>query len=218
MALVPFPGAAKPAPDDDDDRHIHLTDPDALEDAGAKMSFLDHLDELRKRLIACVWGLIGGCAIGFLFVGRIQDFIWRPLYNDLQNTSGVKFMYTAGFEPFMLTMKIGALAGLMADGGRWDGTPVLPDAWVADSLAPKGPATWRVQPMTDIGYGLLWFTGRLHGQRVAWAWGYGAQFALIAPDLKLVVATAATSPPPAAVPAQNEAVMTLVGRLVQAAS
>ena len=110
------------------------------------------------------------------------------------------------------------LAGLMADGGRWDGTPVLPDAWVADSLAPKGPATWRVQPMTDIGYGLLWFTGRLHGQRVAWAWGYGAQFALIAPDLKLVVATAATSPPPAAVPAQNEAVMTLVGRLVQAAS
>ena len=36
MALVPFPGAAKPAPDDDDDRHIHLTDPDVLEDAGWK--------------------------------------------------------------------------------------------------------------------------------------------------------------------------------------
>lgn len=113
MALVPFPGATKPAPDDDDDRHIHLTDPDVLEDAGAKMSFLDHLDELRKRLIACVWGLVGGCAIAFLFVGRIQEFIWRPLYEDLQNTSGVKFMYTSGFEPFMLTMKIGALAGLM---------------------------------------------------------------------------------------------------------
>ena len=113
MALVPFPGAAKPAPDDDDDRHIHLTDPDVLEDAGAKMSFLDHLDELRKRLIACVWGLVIGCAIAFLFVGRIQHFIWMPLYQDLQNTSGVKFMYTSGFEPFMLTMKIGALAGLM---------------------------------------------------------------------------------------------------------
>ena len=110
------------------------------------------------------------------------------------------------------------LAGLMADGGRWGGMSVLPDAWVADSLAPKGPATWRVPPITDIGYGLLWFTGRLHGQRVAWAWGYGAQFALLAPDLKLVVATAATSPPPAALPAQNAAVMTLVGRLVQAAT
>ena len=59
---------------------------------------------------------------------------------------------------------------------------------------------------------------RLHGQRVAWARGYGSQFALLAPDLKLVVATSATSPPPAALPAQNDAVMTLVGRLVQAAT
>ena len=55
MALVPFPGAASRRRDDDD-RHIHLTDPDVIEDAGAKMSFLDHLDELRKRLIACVCG------------------------------------------------------------------------------------------------------------------------------------------------------------------
>jgi sec-independent protein translocase protein TatC len=111
MALVPFPGAAKPALDDDDNRHIHLTDPD--DDPGAKMSFLDHLDELRKRLIACVYGLIIGCAIAFFFVQRIQNFIWMPLYHDLQKTSGVKFMYTSGFTPFMLTMKIGALAGLI---------------------------------------------------------------------------------------------------------
>jgi sec-independent protein translocase protein TatC len=110
MALVPFPGGAQPAPDDD--RHIHLTDPDALEDAGAKMSFLDHLDELRKRLIACVWGLVAGCAIAFFFVQRIQDFIWVPLYRELHAVNGAKFMFTQGFEPFMLTMKVGALAGL----------------------------------------------------------------------------------------------------------
>jgi len=110
------------------------------------------------------------------------------------------------------------LAALMADGGRWGGTPVLPAAWVAESLAPKGPATWRARPLEDVGYGFLWFTGRLHGQRVAWAWGYGAQLALLAPDLKLVVATSATSPAPAALAPQNDAGMTLVGRLVQAAT
>ena len=110
MALVPFPGGAQPAPDDDPD--ILLTDPDALEDAGAKMSFLDHLDELRKRLIACVYGLVAGCAIAFFFVQRIQDFIWVPLYRELHAVNGAKFMFTQGFEPFMLTMKVGALAGL----------------------------------------------------------------------------------------------------------
>ena len=102
MAIVKFAGSAEPEPDDD--RHIHLTDPDVTDDEGAKMSFLDHLDELRKRLIACVWGLIGGCVIGFIFVQRIQNFIWMPLFRDLHSANGAKFMYTTGFEPFMLTM------------------------------------------------------------------------------------------------------------------
>lgn len=110
MALVSFPGAA--APDPDDDRLIELTDPDVLDDASGKMSFLDHLDELRKRLIACIYGLVAGCAVAFFFVDRIQNFIWYPLYRELQAVNGAKFMYTQGFEPFMLTMKVGALAGL----------------------------------------------------------------------------------------------------------
>ncbi|HEX6976028.1 MAG TPA: twin-arginine translocase subunit TatC, partial [Vicinamibacterales bacterium] len=98
MALVPFPGSAGPA-SDPDDHHIHLTDPDPIE--AGKMSFLDHLDELRKRLIACVYGLVVGCVIAYLFVDRIQNFIWIPLWQQL---GGTKFMFTQGFEPFMLTM------------------------------------------------------------------------------------------------------------------
>ena len=43
------------------------------------------------------------------------------------------------------------------------------------------------------------------------------QFALLAPELSLAVATAATSPPPSALREQTDAVMTLVGRMVQAA-
>lgn len=110
------------------------------------------------------------------------------------------------------------LAALMADGGRWRGAQVLPAAWVAESLAPQVPADWRAGPVTDVGYGLLWFTGRLHGQRVAWAWGYGGQFALLAPELGLAVATAATSPHPSALRGQTDAVMTLVARMVEAAA
>lgn len=108
------------------------------------------------------------------------------------------------------------LAALMADGGRWQGAQVLPEAWVNESLTPQGPATWRVGQVTDIGYGLLWFNGRLQGQRIAWAWGYGGQFALLVPELKLVVATAAMSPSPTALQAQTGAVMALVGKVLLA--
>jgi len=109
------------------------------------------------------------------------------------------------------------LAALMADAGRWQGRQLLPADCVRESLTPHGPATWRAGAVTDVGYGLLWFTGRLHGQRVAWAWGYGGQFALMAPELNLAVATAATSPHPAALREQTDAVMGLVAQVVQAA-
>ena len=108
MALVPFPGAAAP---DDDDPHIHLTDPDVFEDAGAKMSFLDHLDELRKRLINCVIALVVGCVIAFIFINRIFEFVMVPLYQMLP--PGGTLIFTQGGEAFMLYMKVGALAGLI---------------------------------------------------------------------------------------------------------
>jgi sec-independent protein translocase protein TatC len=108
MAVAPFP-TQTPARRDDDERSIRLTDPEPLDD-DARMSFLEHLDELRKRLIASVYALLAGCVIAFFFVGRIQAFIFVPLHRAL---GGEDFIYTKGFEPFMLMMKCGALAGLL---------------------------------------------------------------------------------------------------------
>lgn len=105
----------------------------------------------------------------------------------------------------------------MADAGAWRGRPVVPREWVADSTRSQGPASWRVAPVSDIGYGYLWFTGRIDGQPVIWGWGYGGQFALWAPALRLAVITAAESPPPEQVGVQTQAIMALVARVVRAA-
>jgi sec-independent protein translocase protein TatC len=101
MALVPFPGP-NAAPDPE------LPEPD--DDAGAKMSFLEHLDELRKRLIHSVVSVAIGCTIAFIFIGRIFDFIMAPMQHMLPQ--GNKLIYTAGAEPFMLYLKIGFIAGI----------------------------------------------------------------------------------------------------------
>jgi len=108
MALVPFPSVTPGDPRDDDDDP--LTD-----DAGSKMSFLEHLDELRKRLIYIVYSLIFGCVIAYIFIGKLFDFIMKPMYAMLPRDAaggGAKLMYTAGPEPFMLYIKIGFLAGI----------------------------------------------------------------------------------------------------------
>lgn len=139
----------------------------------------------------------------------IEQFEWR------RDRDG-KSMAAAGLA--LRTRDLLKLAALMLDGGRWKGRQVLPEQWVSESLTPQGPATWRAGQIEDIGYGLLWFTGRLHGHRVAWAWGYGGQFSLLVPTLKLAIATHATSPPPFALREQTNAVMTLVDQLVEAAT
>jgi sec-independent protein translocase protein TatC len=111
MALVPFPSASPdPARENRDlDSHLEPTDHDDLDADGARMSFLEHLDELRRRLLASVIALGVGCVIAFIFVGRIWDFVMVPLHERMGTG---QFIYTSGFEPFMLTLKIGVLAGL----------------------------------------------------------------------------------------------------------
>src|SRR6476660_2298098 len=108
MALVPFPGAApdRGRDSDPDDAFTRADD----DDAGAKMSFLEHLDELRKRLIYSVYSLIAGCAIAYFFIGRIFDFVMWPMSHMLP--AGNKLIYTAGAEAFMLYVKIGFIAGI----------------------------------------------------------------------------------------------------------
>ena len=100
MALVPFP-SAKPGDDED---------PERLDESAGKMSFLEHLDELRTRLIHMIYGLVVGCALAYVFIGRIFNFLMRPLQQMLGQ--GGFLQYTDGPEPFMLYMKIGLLAGI----------------------------------------------------------------------------------------------------------
>jgi CubicO group peptidase (beta-lactamase class C family) len=105
----------------------------------------------------------------------------------------------------------------MANGGRWGDQQIVPAEWVKASTSTRVPTTWGAGPMQKTGYGYLWFTGQLNGHPVAWAWGYGAQFALIAPSLRLAVMTTAANPLPRDLSAQNNAVMAVVAQIVAAA-
>jgi sec-independent protein translocase protein TatC len=107
MALVPVPGAPIERADDP---HIELTDRDAIDDGGARMSFLEHLDELRKRLINAAIALGVGCVIAFVFLGRVFDFLTRPMQQMLPERG--ELVVTAPPEYFMLYLKVGVLVGL----------------------------------------------------------------------------------------------------------
>ena len=112
--MAPVPTLERPVPPlpvRDSARRIELTDPEDLELEGGRMSFLEHLDELRKRLIASIIGIAVGCVISFIFLDRIFRFIMLPMQQMLPD--GGKLITTEASEYFMLWFKVGFLAGLL---------------------------------------------------------------------------------------------------------
>src|SRR5215218_5573062 len=95
-----------------DEDLIELTDPDELELDSGRMSFLEHLDELRQRLIASIIGIAIGCVISFLLLDKyIFPFIMLPMQQMLPDNG--KLLATEASEAFMLWMKVGGLSGLL---------------------------------------------------------------------------------------------------------
>ena len=108
MALVPFPTKTSQALDDPepdwDDR-----EPESSE--AGKMSFLDHLDELRRRIIYSLIAVGVGFGIAFYFINDLFDFIMGPMQALLP--AGQTLIYTDPGEAFFLQIKIGLMAGLI---------------------------------------------------------------------------------------------------------
>jgi sec-independent protein translocase protein TatC len=103
MALVPFPGPQSRAFDspleEDDDA------------SSSKMSFLEHLDELRKRIINSCIAIAVCVLLGFGFIDRIFNFVFAPTRRALP--PGVKLIYTQPGEAFSLYIEIALIMGVM---------------------------------------------------------------------------------------------------------
>ena len=163
MASVPFPDPTPTEPDDPG-----LEQP--TDDHGGRMTFLEHLDELRKRLVIVAISLVIGFVLCFAFIQPIFDFIMVPLYEILPE--GGRLVYTEPTEAFFLYIKIAALAGLILS------TPVvLWQVWLF--VAPGLYAHEKKFAIPFVLFATLFFVaGALfsHYMLFPWAWGFFASF------------------------------------------
>lgn len=168
MALAQFP-APDPGGDPREQRE-QIEDTAELDAAGGKMSFLEHLDELRKRLIISVAALLAGFLVAFAFIARIFEFIMRPLQQILPD--GGRLVYTEPTEAFFLYIKIAALAGLVM------AVPVvLHQLW--QFVAPGLYAREKKFAIPFVFFASLFFVGGAlfsHFLLFPWAWSFFAGF------------------------------------------
>ena len=74
-----------------------------------RMSFLEHLEELRVRLIRSLLALVVGFALCWGFRERIFHLLTEPLRTAYP---GIKFIYTGPSEALMLYMKMAFFVGI----------------------------------------------------------------------------------------------------------
>jgi sec-independent protein translocase protein TatC len=70
------------------------------------MTLMEHLDELRKRLIAAVLWLLGGVGIASIFHERLLNYIQKPLFD-----SGLKMTQTHPTDAIEFLIKTSMVAG-----------------------------------------------------------------------------------------------------------
>lgn len=108
----------------------------------------------------------------------IVDFDWAPFTHHPD---------PAAFGTLRLRPRdLAKIGQLMVAGGSWNGRPVLPPWWIAESTLP------RLNTEGLLYYGYQWWMGRslLRGRDLAWICGFGngGQRLFVLPDLDLVVA------------------------------
>jgi sec-independent protein translocase protein TatC len=104
LALVPFPGSQSGAYQPD------LEDDDEDGSAG-KMSFLEHLDELRKRIVQSCLGVLVGILVSFAFINYIVNFLLTPTRRVLP--AGSRMIYTQPGEAFGLYIQVSLIMGVV---------------------------------------------------------------------------------------------------------
>jgi sec-independent protein translocase protein TatC len=81
------------------------------------MSFLEHLEELRVRLIRSMVAVLVGMIVCWSFHAQILEFLLAPLYDAWSRVDGLPNIdqvlnFSSLVEPFSASMKIAAIAGL----------------------------------------------------------------------------------------------------------
>ena len=78
----------------------------------AEMPFLDHLDELRTRLIRSLVALLVCCVLGLIAVAHfhVLELVERPIRGLVPDDN---LFYTSPTTPFFITLKLGFIVGLI---------------------------------------------------------------------------------------------------------
>jgi sec-independent protein translocase protein TatC len=88
-------------------------------DAEGSMTLVEHLEELRYRLIVAIIGVALGGAVAWFFFDRLRELLqepycdyWRTVPEGLRATKRCAFFFSGALDPVLIKLKLVAVMGL----------------------------------------------------------------------------------------------------------
>ena len=107
----------------------------------------------------------------------ITDYHWKREPAGLPDTEGGLYLEAEDLARF---------GQLYLDGGTWNGTRIVPEAWVSASVARHVDDVAPEDPDWNAGYGYQWWRVDTDGEEVWAGLGYGGQYLFILPEHRIV--------------------------------
>jgi CubicO group peptidase (beta-lactamase class C family) len=120
-----------------------------------------------------------------------QEYLFQPLgIADHYWQTDKQGIYNGGAGLNLTSHDIIKIGELYLNKGLYNGVRVVSQTWTEKASSFK-ITTNNAQPFGPS-YGYFWWIGNIHGHDYFWANGYGGQFIVVVPDIKLVVSTTNT--------------------------
>ena len=92
------------------------------EEREGAMSLIDHLKELRRRLLICIWALLAGSVAGFFLYEPVMKLIKSPYCDFLRDhpdkspfaQEGCSLIFLGAIDGFLITVKVIVFLALLA--------------------------------------------------------------------------------------------------------
>lgn len=79
-----------------------------MESAGPALSFFDHLEELRRRLLLALAAVLAGSALGYFFSDKALQFFLKPIHEQI----GQAYFFSPA-EALVVKLKVALLLGVL---------------------------------------------------------------------------------------------------------
>jgi len=77
----------------------------------SRMSFLEHLDELRRRILYSIYALVAACCVTFWYAERMFTYLLAYFHRSIPMQG--QLIFTEPMAGFMFWFKVGIFAGLI---------------------------------------------------------------------------------------------------------